>query len=530
MGRLFLKLYSILVVSAIVFIIGITNLSSLLQGTMEYYFSGLSKGTFYLLENQMQKTKEEEWPALLENINQGGGYKLSLVDRDSLSLSAAMKERLEKGEMIVTEIYGANYSYTPVKNSEWVLEFPFEQSDYDHNQRLANSTFNLIEMRLQQQPQTKWNALINELSSQFSFPVSLLDQDHITLSESTKKKLSKGQSVWQLMEDEDIDFLYRRISNSPYIIKIGPFDAPLTLNYLGSILLLVLALLVAMAVLLWVYPLWRDLKRLGENAKDFGNGNFNTRVIVHKGSVVLNLAATFNEMADRIQKLISSHKELTNAVSHELRTPISRLKFGIEMLESASNKVDQKRYIEGMNTDIDELETLVSELLTYARFDRDRPVLKFQRQEIEPWLSEIIKKVKVGNRNLIIKYEINVCESKYAKFEPVLMARAVGNLLQNAKRYASGYVLVQFSKSNGSYMISVDDDGTGIPESEREHIFEAFKRLDESRDRETGGYGLGLAIVQRISQWHSGEVTILNSPLGGARFEITWPEEDDNGS
>ncbi|VAW87761.1 Sensory histidine kinase in two-component regulatory system with RstA, partial [hydrothermal vent metagenome] len=244
-------------------------------------------------------------------------------------------------------------------------------------------------------------------------------------------------------------------------------------------------------------------------------------------SVLLGLAETFNGMANRIQRLISSHKELTNAVSHELRTPLARLRFGIEMLQSSSDEADKKRYIASMNTDIDELDQLVVELLTYARFDRDKPELKFQRQDIKPWLTGIIQQIKTSETNLSIDFEITGKNVKHARFEPRLMARAVGNLLQNAQRYAQGNVGVTFTQDEKNYQIMVDDDGPGIPKSERAHIFEAFKRLDASRDRDTGGYGLGLAIVQRICQWHEGAVMVEDSPLGGARFIIRWPKNDD---
>jgi signal transduction histidine kinase len=101
-------------------------------------------------------------------------------------------------------------------------------------------------------------------------------------------------------------------------------------------------------------------------------------------------------MADRIQSLISSHKELTNAVSHELRTPIARLRFGMEMLQDSTREEDRARFMASMNSDIDELDQLVAELLTYARFDRDRPELEFKRQEILPWLDGVIRQARVG--------------------------------------------------------------------------------------------------------------------------------------
>ncbi len=525
MGRLFLKLYSILVLVVALYFIGIANLNSILQGTLERYLGDLAKGTFYLLESRLNETPPEQWPALVDEVNQGIGYTMRLLAAESLTLSPSKIERLNQGKMVISEVYGASYSYKRIKNSEWVLGFPFEQSEYSHNQRLSNNTFNLIEMSLQEQPQSSWSNVMTDLSQRFSFPVVMLRQEQVELPTLLQKALVNGEVVWHDIDD-GTDFLYHRIGDSSYVIKMGPFDEPLTLNYLQTILILVLAFLVALAVLFWVYPLWRDLKRLGVSAEAFGQGDFSVRAPLPRRSVLHRLAETFNDMANRIQGLISSHKELTNAVSHELRTPIARLRFGMEMLQLSSDEAARVRYIQGMSADIDELDQLVAELLTYARFDRDKPALKFQCQKVAPWLAEVIRQARIGKDSLSIDYKIERQDLIYARFEPRLLARALGNLLQNSQRYAQTRTSVIFTYDNGYYQLSVDDDGLGVPESERERVFEAFKRLDVSRDRDTGGYGLGLAIVQRISQWHGGGVAVEDSPLGGARFVIRWPEND----
>ena len=108
-------------------------------------------------------------------------------------------------------------------------------------------------------------------------------------------------------------------------------------------------------------------------------------------------------------------------------------------------------------------------------------------------------------------------------FEPRLMARALGNVLQNARRYAKQRVEVDAAINADTCRIVIDDDGPGIPEADRARIFEPFTRLDTSRNRDSGGYGLGLAIAQRIAQWHGGNIGVEDSPLGGARFVISWP-------
>jgi len=524
MGRLFLKLYSIIALAGIIFFVGVANLENILQGTQEEYSSNLAQGTYRLLEKRLGEIPEKQWPALLDEVNQGGGYLVDIVSVESLILSASTMTRLNQGAVVLGKIYDASYSYKRLGDSEWVLVIPFEQSGYLHTQRLINSTFNLIEKRLLEQSQNDWPDILKELNLQFYFPVVLVEQHHEKILGSEFQRLADREVIIEKPGD-DTELFYRRMSDSSYVIKLGPFDEPITLNYLQFILMLVFSVLVALAVLFWVYPLWRDLKQLGTSTKAFGQGDFSVRSETRKQSVLYRLAGSFNAMADRIQGLISSHKELTNAVSHELRTPIARLRFGMEMLQDSKKEEDRTRFMESMNADIDELDQLVAELLTYARFDRDKPVLEFQRQEIYPWLNEIVHQANIGKDQLSIEFEIAGPGLKYARFDPLLLARALGNLLQNAKRYARSKIKVVFSNEDGYFKLSVDDDGEGIPKKDREFIFDAFKRLDDSRDRGTGGFGLGLSIAQRITQWHGGEITITDSSLGGASFVIRWPEE-----
>jgi len=524
-GRLFLKLYLFIALAIIVFFIGVANLNNILHGILEYHYGNLTQGTYYLLEKRLQNESEEQWPETLAEINQGGGYRVQLLPIDSMSLTPATMNRLKQGAVVVSEVYEAQYTYKRQGDSQWVLQVPLEQSGYQHAQRLVNSTFNLIEKSLHDVPLSDWPATVANLNSHFRFPVTLIEKESDELLSSESQKLESREVILFEFEENDEELFYRRISNSRYFIKLGHIDEPVTLNYLEIMMMLVFSILVALAVLFWVYPLWRDLKRLGISAKAFGQGDFSVRALPRKHSALFRLAGTFNAMAGRIEGLISSHKELTNAVSHELRTPIARLRFGIEMLETSTETKDRSRYMASMKHDIDELDQLVAESLSYARFDRDKPVLTFKQLEIYPWLDEVIRQEKIGVDDLAIEFEITGQELKYACFDPRLMARALGNLLQNAKRYAHSEIKITFSKDSGYYRLKVDDDGSGIPKGERARIFDAFKRLDASRDRGTGGYGLGLSIVQRITYWHGGDVSVADSPSGGASLIMRWPEE-----
>jgi signal transduction histidine kinase len=266
------------------------------------------------------------------------------------------------------------------------------------------------------------------------------------------------------------------------------------------------------------------MTQLDQVTAAFGRGEFDARIKVPRRSALSTLASTFNGMAERIQRLIASHKELTNAVSHELRTPIARLRFGIEMLGNARDEATRSRFIASMNADIDELDSLVAELLAYARFDRQSPRLQLERQPLQSWLRDFVEEVQEETSaiNLRCKFDPEG-EPLSATFEPKLIARAIGNLLRNARRYAEDQVEIRVEINGQDLQICVDDDGPGVPVADRERVFEPFTRLDTSRDRSSGGYGLGLAIVKRIAEWHGGRAFVKDSPLGGASYCLRWP-------
>jgi two-component system sensor histidine kinase RstB/two-component system sensor kinase ParS len=275
--------------------------------------------------------------------------------------------------------------------------------------------------------------------------------------------------------------------------------------------------------LLWTWPFWSQLRKIDVSARAFGTGDFSVRVKLSKRSALISLAHSFNDMAERIQQLINSHKELTRAVSHELRTPISRIRFSLEMTRTAIHESDRLNYLAEIDQDVDELDELVSELLTYTRFERENPVVNLEELCIASWLDQTVKETRIA----VSRTAVSCCiapeaESVVSRIATFYMARAVRNLIINAQKYATTQVVVSLEKENQRCLIHIDDDGPGIPAADRERIFEPFVRLDVSRAKETGGYGLGLAIVRQIVSLHHGQVWTEPSPLGGARFTISW--------
>lgn len=176
-----------------------------------------------------------------------------------------------------------------------------------------------------------------------------------------------------------------------------------------------------------------------------------------------------------------------------------------------------------MEADLDELDHLIDTSLTYARFEREAPAPHFSSVNFGQWLRDEIDAVRLLGRDLEIAVDIEkIPENLKVDLDRKAMPYALRNLLRNAFKYANKRIQVSAEVAEKQILIHVDDDGIGIPEAEREHVFSAFTRLDRSRDRSTGGYGLGLAIARRVLELHGGSAWADAAPLGGARFTLAW--------
>ncbi len=396
---------------------------------------------------------------------------------------------------------------------------PFRAEFNQYHRELVRGPLFLIWQDLVRHPQEEWSERLRQLQPDFGYPLALtrIDQDNFSATEIDL--LQEGE----ILVSADYHQFWQMVDQSDYALAIGPFPSPGVSNLLNVWTWGLFLLLLGIAALLWALPFWRHLSRISRTAFALGEGQLDARAKLPGNSALLPLANTFNQMAERIQQLISAQKQLTNAVSHELRTPIARLRFGMEMLVTSPEPGEKKdHYINGIYQDLDELDGLINELLTYARYDWKDPALTMQEQAIVPWLEEVLaeqgKKISAH-----LQHEFLINRQLKSSFEPNHLGRALSNLIQNASRYGNGLIKVTLEQPGEELVIHVDDDGPGIPAADRERIFEPFARLDSSRSRDSGGHGLGLAIVKRVLDSHHGRVTIATSPLGGSRFTISWP-------
>ncbi|MDB5952027.1 MAG: two-component sensor histidine kinase [Massilia sp.] len=295
----------------------------------------------------------------------------------------------------------------------------------------------------------------------------------------------------------------------------------------------IVALALLIPIGLWSRSHWQGLQALSTVADEIGSGKLSARAQVKPGASIYPLAQRMNHMAGRIESLVESQASLLHSVSHELRTPIARLEFALELLRSGANGAASDATpdallaprIDAMQADLAELDALVGELLGMARLGSEASV-RSAPFALAPALAGCVAsldaKIRVG-----VEVEVDPGLGTVGG-DQRLLTRAVGNVLRNAQKYAHSRVELSARRVAGmagieTIEIVVEDDGPGIPQAERERIFEPFYRLDRSRDRATGGFGLGLSIARKALELHGGSIVADGATLGGARFVLRWP-------
>jgi signal transduction histidine kinase len=269
--------------------------------------------------------------------------------------------------------------------------------------------------------------------------------------------------------------------------------------------------------------LTRDLRTLEKAAAQYGNRNWQFAAPIKQHSQIYPLAQTFRKMAARIDGLIASHQDMSNAVSHEIKTPLSRMQFEIELARSARTVEELRGSLSNIKTDIDAIDGLVKATLGYAILERADLTLNLSENNFTTLIPAMVESVQGGIRAGVTITSHVQSDAQHVICDIHLFESVLRNLLYNAGRYAASRVNVTFSIRSGCLNeLSVEDDGPGIPEAERGRVFQSFVQLSPAAGKKVG-YGLGLAIVKRAIEWHGGDVRIVDSPLGGARVLASWP-------
>ncbi len=368
-------------------------------------------------------------------------------------------------------------------------------------------------------PKEQWQQRFSDFSTRFDIPLRLGKVNEFDM-ESDKQliQLNSGQTI--VKNDDKFLYLARAIGTDNDIIILGPMPVPERPGVGVGLRVLIFGGIGAI-LMIWLWPISKDLEQLKKAAAAFGQGDLSARAGPPKSNTMRTTVNAFNLMAMRIKRLVDAFKELTSAISHELRTPLARSKFALQILEGIDERKKQQKYLDQIRSDVHELEELINEMLVYASFDSDKPKLQMSSWSVREIIDNQLSSHKDFSSDIEISIQGNdfnvICDRHFIE-------RALSNFITNANKYGGDKIKIEATMDKEFFTIAIHDNGPGVGDDFKNHAFDAFTRADVSRNKDTAGFGLGLAIVQRVMEWHQGIAFVDDSQLGGAVFGLKWPK------
>ncbi|MFI0357096.1 sensor histidine kinase [Actinomadura sp. 9N407] len=297
----------------------------------------------------------------------------------------------------------------------------------------------------------------------------------------------------------------------PAILVTGLLEALL------AVTVLLLSALVAWITWQIVGRTLRPVEQIRAQLAEISASDLSRRVPEPPGEdEIAQLARTANATLDRLEGAVARQRQFASDASHELRTPIAGLRANLEDASMHPEDTDLERTVHSALRDTDRLESIVTDLLLLARIGTGSTGAE---EDID---LGALAEAEIQRRTSRLAIDTRLSEGVLVRGVRMQLVRLLGNLLDNAERYAGGKVEIAVSQNGTGARLTVTDDGTGIPEADRERVFQRFTRLDSARSRGAGGTGLGLAIAREIAHAHGGTLTIEDHPQG-ARFALTLP-------
>ncbi|MDR5905211.1 ATP-binding protein [Franzmannia qiaohouensis] len=526
-GSTFLRVYVLLALALVLaFGLALSGFTLVDQVRREQYREQLADAPMRLLAQQLGAAAEDQRSQWLSQRGTELDIELHLhADAESRGLGYFQRARLDAGRVLIDTPGATDWRlFMRLPDEAAVLEARLDGISESQLRGMAGLLGEWLADPLLRHQR------VAELSSG-ALPITLSDAPPRRLDSAQLARLGAGEVILHLAPEAWSLTLFLQLDTGNQLqsvqwLQVGPMHAfePMPLSL--SLLLLVLMLgVLAGTIYLIVRGVEARMARLELAATRIAGGHLDTRVKVESSDFLGRLGMAFNGMAAQVQALLRAQQEMIRAVSHELRTPVARIRFAVQMVEDMTDDEAVRRQLSGIDGDIEELDGLIDEILTYARLGSDQAhgvELATEPMECRAMAQRVIDALAGLHGQLRI--DLAEGEEFELEAEPRYLQRALQNLVANACRHAERRVLISLHNDARAVRIDVEDDGPGVPEADRQEIFKPFARLDDSRTRRSGGYGLGLSIVHKVMAWHGGSVMVDESPaLGGARFSLLLP-------
>lgn len=322
--------------------------------------------------------------------------------------------------------------------------------------------------------------------------------------------------------DQDIILIKRK--NDILILTIGEkYQVHEKIHKLIVAPLVILLTIIMISVYFIVRKILYPIKPLSEGVRQLGKGNLEHRVMIKRSDELGEMAEAFNEMADRIKKMLKAREQLLLDVSHELRSPLTRMKVAMEFMPDNEIKHNIK-------DDVSEMEIMITEILETARLQHKHGQLNIKQVNIADLVQDTVKvfsdsplevKIKGSSSNLITDIDTEQIKT------------VLKNIITNAIKYSSGTsipIKINIENQKQYIVVKITDNGIGIPRDELPYIFEPFYRVDKSRSKKTGGFGLGLNLCKTIMEAHKGKIKIKSTPETGTDVYLYFNNSTEKGN
>ena len=527
---IFLRIYAGLVILvALVAVFGYLLVQIINYQRAQEYRESLTDGVSYIISEgisrQPNEQQKRDWISDASDLLELPIY---YVDSSKVDLSRTEQKRIDNRKAAVRYDAENSIAYIIIGLRDDPKHLLYIKVDKIGERQMKALPIFILDYLVYYPGQEK--EYLAKIQSNFSYPIQIEKVQNLPLDSEQIGRLRLDHSIILYRDNATvrgttISIVSPMPSSPSEVLVLGP--VPL-FNWMPFQLAAGITLLSLFVLSLGVYgllvPMQRRLLEVNYALHRMKSGDMTLRLPVDGTDEMASLATNYNSMSDHIQRLIEAQRELMRAVSHELRTPVARIRFGMEMLAEEDDYDYRLQQVDMIDKDIEALNTLIDEIMTYAKLEQGTPSLDFEKIVLFEVLDQVIvetEALKTQKEIELLAPPINLVVDAERRY----LHRVVQNLVGNAVRYCDHKVIVSGGIDDaGMAYVQVEDDGAGVPEEERQRIFEAFARLDDSRTRASGGYGLGLSIVSRIAYWFGGKIAVDQSPiLGGARFTMSWP-------
>jgi signal transduction histidine kinase len=337
--------------------------------------------------------------------------------------------------------------------------------------------------------------------------------EFLLLSPQLRLRVSRDYPNIQIGEDRGHHIFVFDQGQGRFIFEFGHEFNGNSIDMEALLMLIILLTAILAGAYFSIRWILSPVRGLTEGVKEVGKGNLDYRVRFKRSDELGELAKAFNAMTDRIRNMLRAKEQLMRDVSHELRSPLTRMKVALESLSESHAK-------KSIGEDVNEMERMVAEVLKTARSHYTHGQLNLQCINMADLLKGVVSTFKGRLPNIQTGEMPDHAE---LDLDPDRVKTVLKNVLDNAVKYSfnsSKPVEISMENEKPYLIIRIRDNGVGIPEDELPYIFEPFYRVDKSRSKETGGYGLGLSLCKTIMEAHQGKIEVDSSPVRGTTVSL----------